>query len=95
MHFIEKVFNNILCVFDFKDNLDFIKDETLFELNDKNYEEPIDLETWHNTLFDYLEEQKETSMKIVLSIIYHIGKAIEKYDATVKFIFTIKNAQYT
>jgi hypothetical protein len=107
--FIEKVFNNVLCVFDLKDNLDLIRADALFELDDKNYEEPIDVEEQHKTLFNYFEEQKEDNMKFILIMLYNIGKAIEKYDVIskyfeknknklewiAKFIFMIKNDQNT
>ena len=92
-----------------KDNLDLVRVDALFELNDKNYEEPIDLEDIHKTLFSHLEEQKEISMKFVLLMLYNIGKAIEKYDIINKYfeknknkltwiaklIFMIKNDQNT
>ena len=90
-----------------KDNLDLIRADDLFGLNDKNYHEPIDLEEQHKTLFDYLEEQKENSVKLVLIVLYNIGKAIGKYETINKYfeknknklnfiaklIFVIKNAQ--
>ena len=92
-----------------KDNLDLIRADALFELDDKNYEEPIDVEEQHKTLFNYFEEQKEDNMKFILIMLYNIGKAIEKYDVIskyfeknknklewiAKFIFMIKNDQNT
>ena len=106
---IEKVFNNVLCVFDLKDNLEIIRADALFELNDNNInEEPIDME-FHKNLFDYLEQEKNNSMKKVLLILYNIGKAIENYEIVAHyfenyksklawigtFIFNIKNDQNT
>ena len=105
--YIEKVFNTALYVFDLKDNLDLIRVDALFELNDKNSEEPVDLE--HKTLFEYLEAEKDNSMKLVLIMIYSFGKAIEKYDIIstyfeknkdklkwiATYIFMIKNNQIT
>jgi hypothetical protein len=52
MPLIEKVFNNSLCVFDLKDNLELIRVDALFELNDKISEEPIDTEQ-NKILFEY------------------------------------------
>ena len=106
---IEKVFNNVLCVFDLKDNLEIIRADALFELNDNNInEEPVDME-FHKNLFDYLEQEKNNSMKKVLLILYNIGKAIENYEIVAHyfenyksklswigtFIFNIKNDQNT
>ena len=107
--FIEKVFNNALYVFDLRDNLELIRADALFELEDKNYLNTIELERNKN-LFEHLEEEKDNSMKFVLTMLYSIGKAIEKYDDILgkyfennksklkwigMFIFMIKNDQIT
>ena len=108
MPIIEKAFNNILCVFDLKDNLELIRVDALFELNDKINQEPVDLEQ-HKILFEYLEDEKENSIKFVLLMLYSFGKAIENYDVIAQyfdknksklgwigtFIFKIKNDQIT
>ena len=105
---IEKVFTNALSVFDLQDDLALIRVDALFELNDKNYEEPVELEK-HKTLFEHLQEEVDKSMKYVLIMLYNIGKAIEKYDIIndyfennknklgwiAKFIFKIKHDQIT
>ena len=105
--FIEKVFNTALCMFDLKDNLNPIRVDALFELNDKPNEEPVDSE--HETLLEYLEEEKEKNLKLVLTMLYSFGKAIEKYDIISEYfekhknklkwiatyIFMIKNDQIT
>ena len=90
IHFIEKIFNNALCVFDLKDNLELIRVDALFELSDKNNEEPIDLEQ-NKSLFKYLEEEKENSMKLVLVMLYNVGAAIEKYDVIRKYFEINRN----
>ena len=90
MPFKEKVFNNSLYVFDLKDNLELIRVDALFELNDKTNEEPIDTE--HNKiLFEYLEAEKENSLKDSLLMLYCIGKAIEKYEVIGHYFDKNKN----
>ena len=87
---IEKVFNISLCVFDIEDNLNSVRVDALFELNDKINEEPVDTEH-QKILFEYLEREKETSLKDVLVILYSIGKAIEKYKVIGKYFDKNKN----
>jgi hypothetical protein len=87
---IEKVFNFSLCVFDLKDNLNLVRVDALFELNDKINEEPVDTEH-QKILFEYLEKESETSLKDVLVILYSIGKAIEKYDVIGQYFDKNKN----
>jgi hypothetical protein len=90
MPLIEKVFNNSLCVFDLKDNLELIRVDALFELNDKTNEEPIDTEQ-NKILFEYLEAEKENSLKDSLLMLYCIGKAIEKYEVIGQYFDKNKN----
>ena len=90
MPLIEKVFNNSLCVFDLKDNLELIRVDALFELNDKINEEPIDTEQ-NKILFEYLEAEKENSLKDSLLMLYSIGKSIEKYEVIGKYFDKNKN----
>ena len=108
MPMVEKVFNNALYVFDLKDNLEHIRVDALFELNDKINQEPVELEQ-HKILCQYLEDEKENSIKFVLLMLYCFGKAIENYDVIAQyfdnnknklgwigtFIFKIKNDQIT
>ena len=67
-----------------------VRVDTLFELNDKINEEPVDTEH-QKILFEYLEREKETSLKDVLVILYSIGKAIEKYKVIGKYFDKNKN----
>ena len=79
--FIEGVLNNALYVFELKDSLEFIRLDTLFQLNDnKNTitKEKMDTEE-KLSLFEYLCEERESHINLVLYILYSIGKAIEKY----------------
>ena len=90
MPLIEKVFNNSLCVFDLKDDLELIRVDALFELNDKISEEPIDTEQ-NKILFEYLEGEKENSLKDTLLMLFCIGKAIEKYEVIGQYFDKNKN----
>ena len=86
---IEKVFNNAICVFDIKDNLDIFRVRALFELEDKNTDDIDEIE--RKTLFEYYNESKENSMQNVLLMLYNIGKVIEKYDIISKYFEKNKN----
>ena len=91
--FLETVFNNTLSVFELKDALEFIRVETLFELNDDENnmdKDPIDFET-NNNLFDYLYEEREKNIILVLYILYNTAKAIEKYGIISKYFEKNKN----
>ena len=90
MPLIEKVFNNSLSVFDLKDNLELIRVDALFELKDKINEEPIDTEQ-NKILFEYLEGEKDNSLKDTLLMLYCIGKAIEKYEVIGQYFDKNKN----
>ena len=108
MPIVERVFNNALDVFNLKDNLEHIRVDALFELNDKINQEPVELEQ-HKILFQYLDDEKENSIKFVLLMLYCFGKAIENYEVIAQyfdnnksklgwigtFIFKIKNDQIT
>ena len=90
--FIEKVFNNALSVFELKDALEFIRVDTLFQLNDeKNSEnkEPIDTEEY--TLFEYYYEIREEHILLVLNMLYNVGKALEKYEIIRQYFVKYKN----
>ena len=84
--FIDKILSNALNVFELKDALEFVRLDTLFQLNDnKNIgnKEPIDIEE-NKPLFEYLYEERENHINLVLYILYNIGKSIEKYDIVYK-----------
>ena len=90
--FKEKVFNNTLSVFEIKDALEFIRLDTLFQLNDssgKEDKEPVDIE--ENDLFNFYYEQREKNINFVLYFLYNVGKAIEKYDIISKYFERYKN----
>ena len=95
MPFIEKVFNNTLSVFELNDALQFSRLDTLFQLNNnKNTlnKEPFDIEDNKSLpLFEYLYEERENHINLVLYILYNIGKAIEKYDIVGQYFEKNKN----
>ena len=91
--FIDKILSNALNVFELKDALEFVRLDTLFQLNDnKNIgnKEPIDIEE-NKPLFEYLYEERENHINLVLYILYNIGKSIEKYDIVYKYFVKNKN----
>jgi hypothetical protein len=86
---IEKVFNNVIGVFDLNDNLNIIRVEALFELGDKNSDDVDELE--RKTLFEYYNENKEKIMQNVLLMLYNIAKAIENYEIIEQYFANHKN----
>ena len=86
---IEKVFNNVIGVFDLNDNLNIIRVEALFELGDKNSDDVDELE--RKTLFEYYNENKEILMQNVLLMLYNIAKAIENYEIIEQYFANHKN----
>ena len=90
--FIEKVFKNTLSVFELKDALEFVRLDTLFQLNDENNtenKEPSEVEEYN--LFDFYYEVREKHINLVLYMLYNVGKAIEKYDIVCQYFEKNKN----
>ena len=78
--FLETVFNNAISVFDLNDALEYIRVETLFQLNideSNNNKEPVDNE--QKGLLDYYYEERENNINLILYMLYNIAKAIDKY----------------
>jgi len=92
LQFLEQLFNNALSVFELKDALEFIRVDTLFQLNieDSNIKkEPIDNE--QRSLLDYYYEERENNINLVLYMLYNIAKAIEKYGIINQYFEKNKN----
>ena len=90
--FKEKVLNNTLSVFEIKDAIEFIRLDTLFQLNDNKEDdnkEPVEIED--NNLFNYYYEQREKNINMVLCVLYNIGKGVEKYEIISKYFEKYKN----
>jgi hypothetical protein len=88
--YVERVFNNALYVFELKDALEFIRVKTLFQLVDEsNNSNEINDDIEQNALFDFYYKERENSTVFVLSMVFNIAKAIEKYG--VIFLYFEKN----
>ena len=90
--FIEKVFINTLSVFELKDALEFIRLDTLFQLNDDNNnenKEPSEIQEYN--LFDFYYEVREKHINLVLYMLYNVAKAIEKYNIVCQYFEKNKN----
>ena len=83
--FMEKVFINALSVFELKDALEFIRLDTLFQLNDNNYENKEPSEIQEYNLFDFYYEVREKHINLVLYMLFNVGKAIEKYSIVCQY----------
>ena len=90
--FQEKVFINTLSVFELKDALEFIRLDTLFQLNDDNNnenKEPSEIQEYN--LFDFYYEVREKHINLVLYMLYNVAKAIEKYNIVCQYFEKNKN----
>jgi hypothetical protein len=90
--YAERVFNNALSVFELKDALEFIRVKALFKLVDEsNNSNEINDDNEQNELFDFYYKERENSTVFVLSMIFNIAKAIEKYGTIFSYFEKNKN----
>ena len=90
--YAERVFNNTLSVFELKDALEFIRVKSLFQLVDEsNNSNEINDDMEQNALFDFYYKERENSTVFVLSMIFNIAKAIEKYGTIFTYFEKNKN----
>ena len=80
IQFYHLIFNVVINVFEIKDNLQFIRRETLFQLNtDKiEIEEIKDNDSSNLTLLDFCYEERFKSFLVVVNLLFLIANIIEK-----------------
>ena len=88
---VERVFNNALSVFEIKDALEFIRVKSLFQIEDESNSNEINDDMEQNALFDFYYKERKNSTVFVLSMIFNIAKAIEKYGVIYTYFEKNKN----